>query len=123
MTVNNSTNINKTNGPLSSSFTEHKKKPTTYDVAIAINVLACDRHKHVTGLNRLMGPQSSPLDYWISNENTYILKQTIIHVKFRIYFQNHDQKRSKRQNTREHFKLCIRRYFEDRLSAINSDSL
>jgi hypothetical protein len=56
--VNNSTNINKANSPLSSSFTEHKKKTTTYDVAIAINVLAWDRHKNVSGLNQLMGPQS-----------------------------------------------------------------
>jgi len=26
--------------------------------------------KHVAGLNRLMGPQSSPLDHWISTGNT-----------------------------------------------------
>ena len=33
---------------------------------LEIQVLAWDRHKNVTGLNRLMGSQPSPLDKWIS---------------------------------------------------------
>ena len=71
--VNNSTNINKANSPLSSSFTEHKNPPTTYDVAIAINVLAWDRHKNVSGLNQLMGPQ---FPSWLLD-----LKRKYIYIK------------------------------------------
>jgi hypothetical protein len=36
-------------------------------------VLAWDRHKHVTGLNQLIG--STPLNNWISNGNTNINKE------------------------------------------------
>jgi hypothetical protein len=41
---------------------------------LEIQVLACDRHKNVVGLNRLMGFNPTPLENWISNGNTYINK-------------------------------------------------
>ena len=34
-----------------------------------------DKHKDVTGLNRLMGSQPSPLDNGIYDDNTYINKR------------------------------------------------
>ena len=72
--VSNSTNINKR------TITSHRnslntKKTTRYDVRNP--GLAWDRHKNITGLNRLMRSQSSLLDNWISNSNTYIHKTTI----------------------------------------------
>jgi hypothetical protein len=35
-------------------------------MTLEIQVLAWHRHKHVAGLNRLLGSQSSLLDNWIS---------------------------------------------------------
>jgi hypothetical protein len=72
--VNNSTNIIKTNNHHSAQITEHKKT-TTYDIGnsgpglgqtqtcgrvksqrmtLEIQVLAWDRHKHVSRLNRVL---------------------------------------------------------------------
>jgi hypothetical protein len=69
--VNNSTNINKTNYHHLPSLTEHKK---TMTYGIEIQSLACDRHKNVADLNKLMGSQP-PLDNWMSKANTDINKQ------------------------------------------------
>jgi hypothetical protein len=41
---------------------------------LEIQVLACDRHKHVVGLNQLMAFNPNSLENWISNGNTYINK-------------------------------------------------
>jgi hypothetical protein len=57
--VNNSTNINKTNYHLSPETIEQEKEPR--HMALEIHILAWNRHKHVVGLNRLMGSQRSPL--------------------------------------------------------------
>jgi len=46
-------------------LTQKKKQHMTLE----IQILAWDRYKHVTGLNRLMGP------LLISNDNTYIKKR------------------------------------------------
>jgi len=45
-----------------------------WPMTLEIQVLAWDRHKHVAGLNRLMGLQCSPFDNWISSGHTYISK-------------------------------------------------
>ena len=47
-------------------------------------VEAWDRHKDVVGLNWLMGLQPSPLDPWISNDNSYKneRKQKPAHILF-----------------------------------------
>lgn len=45
----NSTNINKTNTHLSSNARNTKK-----DMTLDVQVLACDKHKHVVKLNRLL---------------------------------------------------------------------
>ena len=50
-------------------LTEHKKT-MTYDVGNPGPGLA--RARKCDGLNRLMGSQPSPLDNWISDDNTYI---------------------------------------------------
>jgi hypothetical protein len=71
--VINSTNINKQAPLFSTKLIEHKKKNTTY--AVGIPGPGWDRHKHVAGLNRLMGSKPSPLDNWISNSNAYIKKR------------------------------------------------
>ena len=70
----NSTIINQTNNRLPPSHTQ-KTETTTYDVEI--QVLAWDMHKKVAVLNRLLEFQSSLLDKWISNGNTYINKVNI----------------------------------------------
>ena len=44
------------------------------------HVQAGDRHKHVAGLNRLVGFQLSPLEKWISNGNTDINKTYYLHI-------------------------------------------
>jgi len=44
-------------------------------MTLEIQVLAWDRHKHVVGLNGLIGSKLSPLDNWILHDNTH--KQTI----------------------------------------------
>lgn len=41
---------------------------------LEIQVLAWDRYSYVAGLDWLIGYQSSPLDSWISNDNTSINK-------------------------------------------------
>ena len=38
-------------------------------MTLEIQVLACDRHKNVMGLNRLMGFHPSPFDNWISDNH------------------------------------------------------
>ena len=47
-------------------------------------VEAWDRHKDVVGLNWLMGLQPSPLDPWISNDNSFKneRKQKPAHILF-----------------------------------------
>ena len=51
--VNNSTNINKTNNPISPQTIEHKKY---HDImAVEIQVLPWDRHNNLVALNWLMG--------------------------------------------------------------------
>ena len=42
---------NEQSSPILNELTDHTRKTTTYDV---IQVLACDRHNNVTGLNWLM---------------------------------------------------------------------
>jgi hypothetical protein len=37
---------------------------------LEIQVLACDRHKNVAGLNQLIGSQPTPLENWIFNDKT-----------------------------------------------------
>ena len=49
------------------------QKATTYDVGNLGPGLGPAQKMAV--LNRLMGSQPSPLDYWISNDNTYINKR------------------------------------------------
>jgi hypothetical protein len=44
----------KTSKVLSPEFTEHKKKQTPRHMTFEIQVLVCDRHRHVAVLNRLM---------------------------------------------------------------------
>jgi hypothetical protein len=39
-----------------------------------IQVMARDRHKHMAGLNRLLGSQPFPLNNWILNNKTCINK-------------------------------------------------
>ena len=68
----NSTNMIKANEPLSSpQIIEHRKRSQNFPMEN--QVLAWDRHKHVTGLNQLIG--STPLNNWISNGNTNINKE------------------------------------------------
>jgi hypothetical protein len=57
----NFTNINKTNNHLSSSFTEHKQT-TSHDVG----------NTAPGGINPI---KCVPPENWISNGNTYIIKQ------------------------------------------------
>ena len=52
------------------------------DMMLEIQVLSWDRHKDVMELTRSMGSQTSSLDNWISNVNTYINKpHTITKMK------------------------------------------
>ena len=48
---------NEQSSPILNELTDHTRKTTTYDV---IQVLACDRHNNVTGLNWLMGSLPYP---------------------------------------------------------------
>jgi hypothetical protein len=41
-------------------------------MTLKIQVLPWDKHKNMTGLNRLMGFKLFPFDKWIFNDNTYI---------------------------------------------------
>jgi len=59
VTVNNYTNINKTNNHSSPQIIEHKK--TMKQMALEIQVQTLDRHKNVVGSNRLMKFQPSTL--------------------------------------------------------------
>jgi hypothetical protein len=43
---------------------------------LEIQVLAWDSHKNVAELKWLIGSQPSPLDKWISTDNTYTVKPT-----------------------------------------------
>ena len=57
----------KRNNHLPSQIIKHKKRPR--HMTLEIQVLAWDRHKHLAGLNWLMGFQPL-LDSWISNSHT-----------------------------------------------------
>ena len=68
--VNNSTNINKTNIHLSPHDSWLKTIDHTKDRRMRrwkCNSWFWERHKHVTGLNQLMGSQPSHSDNWIYN--------------------------------------------------------
>jgi len=65
--VNNSSNINKTNNHLPPQIIDY--------MALEIQVLSWDRHKHVAGLNRI---PVSPIDNCISNGNTDIKYYNIL---------------------------------------------
>jgi hypothetical protein len=51
-----------------------------YNSTLEFQVLAWDRHKNMAGLNRLMGSQLPPLDYWSCNE-----KKMYFHGSLTIY--------------------------------------
>jgi hypothetical protein len=57
------------------NWTQWKEKERPKHVTLEIQILVCDRHTNVAELYRLMGPQHSTLDNWISNSNTYINKR------------------------------------------------
>jgi hypothetical protein len=69
--VINSTNNNNTNNHLSSKPNLLNTKRSRH-MTLEIQTLEWDKHKYVTGLNRLMGSQSSCHHSRISNDNTYI---------------------------------------------------
>jgi hypothetical protein len=66
--VNNSTNINQTNNPLSPQTTGEKKKE---HMALEIQLLAWDRNTNEAGLTQIMGSQP-PSNNWTPNDNTDI---------------------------------------------------
>ena len=88
MMVINSTDINKTKESINSDghqihqyqqneqspliLTEHKKDK---DILYVYGLGTCTNKG--AWLNRIMSPQHTPLDNWISNGNTYLKKKTI----------------------------------------------
>jgi len=81
--VNNSTNINKTlfNNYPSSQTIKHK---TNHDMALEIQVLTLNRHKHVAYLNQLpvMGSQQPPLIIGSPTTITYINNKNPAQIHF-----------------------------------------
>ena len=57
-------------------------------MTLKIHALAWDRHKHVSGLNHLMGSQPSTLDNWIINGDTMYKRTIRFHPKDGVVTQN-----------------------------------